>query len=82
MYVRLYHHQYFYCDTITRQAASQGWRPPSGHEAISYTPPDANPLFHDHGEIIIIIIIIIIIMEDKMEDERVFWRSVFLKVYC
>ena len=56
----MYHHQYFYGDTITRQAASQGWKPPSGHETISYTPPDANPVFHDHGDIIIIIIIIII----------------------
>ena len=55
--VKSYHHQYFYCDTITRQAASQDWRPPSVHEAISCIRPDANPVFRDHGVIIIIIII-------------------------
>ena len=54
--VRLYHHHYFYRDTITRQAASQGWRHLYGHETISYTPSDATPVFQDLGVIIISII--------------------------
>ena len=40
----LYNHQYFYRDTINRQTVNQGWTPLSGHETISYTPLDANPV--------------------------------------
>ena len=48
--------------TLTKQVVSQGWRPASDHETISYTPLDATLVFQDLGGIITIIIISIIII--------------------
>ena len=47
----------FYRDTITRQAASQGWRPPSGHKRFSYTPSDAIPVFQGLGILFLLLLL-------------------------